>query len=131
MAGIWPFGGPCDITVEVNGTKGTLAFESPRLNELMYGDAGRIRAVRDAAHPGRAPQSSVRGPLVADRPGHRIWSEFVNQVAELLRAWPNGAWTPELRPTAGVQAICEAMERSADQQGWVRVGGLTDARGGP
>ena len=32
----------------------------------------RPRALRDAADQGRAPESSVRRPVVADRPGHRI-----------------------------------------------------------
>src|SRR5205809_5270304 len=31
---------PCDFRVEVNGTRGTLVFDYPRLNELLFGDAG-------------------------------------------------------------------------------------------
>ena len=30
---------PCDFTVEVNGSRGTLVFDYPRLNELRYGRA--------------------------------------------------------------------------------------------
>jgi predicted dehydrogenase len=47
---------PCDFTIEANGSRGTLVFEYPRLNELRYGssddDAGLsgMRRIR-AEHP--------------------------------------------------------------------------------
>src|SRR5205085_1173071 len=47
---------PCDFSVEVNGTRGTLRFDYPRLNELLYGDAtddARLYGLRRirAEHP--------------------------------------------------------------------------------
>ena len=64
---------PCDFTVEVNGSRGTLIFDYTRLNELWYGGADDdVRPVRDAADPRRASHAPVRGPVVADRPGCRV-----------------------------------------------------------
>jgi predicted dehydrogenase len=70
-------GRPCDFTLEVNGSLGTLRFEYPRLNELWYGSADappelygmvRIRA-EHPAHP------RDRG-LVAGRSGNRLRREL-------------------------------------------------------
>jgi hypothetical protein len=47
---------PCDFTVEVTGSRGTLVFDYARLNELRYGGAGDdpgrygMRRIR-AEHP--------------------------------------------------------------------------------
>jgi len=113
---------PCDMTVEVNGTDGTLFFDYARLNELWYGSHG--------------DDPSVYGPrrIRAEHPSHpyaaRWWplgqgvgwgSSFVNQVCDLLVHWPNGPWTPTLEDGLRVQAICEAMERSAETKRWVAI----------
>jgi predicted dehydrogenase len=113
---------PCDFFVEVNGTEGTLRFEYPRLNELWYGDAHddetlygfrRIRAERDTH-----PYASERWPIGQ---GIGYGMTFVAQAAALLERWPDGPWEPDLAQGARVQAVCEAMERSAAERGWTRV----------
>jgi predicted dehydrogenase len=45
----------------------------------------------------------------------------VNQAADLLERWPGGGWDPDLEAGLRVQAVCEAMERSAADRRWVAV----------
>ncbi len=117
---------PCDFTVEVNGSEGTLIFDYARLNELWYGSAN--------SDPARYGLTRIR----AEHPSHpyaKDWwpigqgvgygSSFANQVADLLEGWPELAWTPDFAQGAAVQAVCEAMERSADDGRWVSVSEVT------
>jgi predicted dehydrogenase len=123
---------PCDFTVEVNGTKGTLVFEYPRLNELLYGDAGDdpglygMRRIR-AEHPSH-PYAALGWPIGQ---GIGYGETFVSQAVDLVRDWPSGAWKPSFADGLAVQAVCDAMELSAGEKRWVRIGEITDARGGP
>lgn len=113
---------PCDFTVEVNGDLGTLVFEYARLNELLYGDGS------DA--PGMYGMRRIR----AEHPSHpyaRHWwpvgqgvgygASFVNHLGDLLERWPDGPWEPDFAQGAAVQAVCDAMERSAGERRWVEV----------
>jgi predicted dehydrogenase len=111
---------PCDFTVEVNGTDGTLHFDYARLNELWFGD-GRdepslygLRRIR-AEHPTH-PYAGDWWPIGQ---GVGYGTSFVNQAADHLAAWPHGPWTPDLGHGARVQAVCEALERAADWDRWV------------
>ena len=113
---------PCDFFVEVNGTRGTLRFEYPRLNELWYGDAADdpslygLRRIR-AEHPSH-PYAADWWPIGQ---GVGYGTSFVNQAADLLERWPGGPWEPDLEQGARVQAVCEAMERAAAESRWVQV----------
>ena len=113
---------PCDFFVEVNGTRGTLRFEYPRLNELWYGDAADdtrlygLRRIR-AEHPTH-PYAADWWPIGQ---GVGYGTTFANQAAYLLERWPAGPWEPDLEQGARVQAVCEAMERAAVEHRWVRV----------
>jgi predicted dehydrogenase len=116
---------PCDFFVEVNGTRGTLRFEYPRLNELWYGDGGDdpgvygMRRIR-AEHPTH-PYAADWWPIGQ---GVGYGASFANQAADLLERWP-GPWEPDLEQGARVQAVCEAMERAAAEKRWVRVEEVT------
>ncbi|HYX86674.1 MAG TPA: Gfo/Idh/MocA family oxidoreductase [Gaiellales bacterium] len=113
---------PCDFTAEVNGTAGTLVFDYARLNELWYGDGGDdpelygMRRIR-AEHP-LHPYASSWWPIGQ---GVGYGSSFVNQLADHLEGWPGGAWSPSFGDGLRVQAVCEAMERSAASGTWVNV----------
>jgi predicted dehydrogenase len=113
---------PCDLTVEVNGADGTLVFDYGRLNELWYGaradDPGLygLRRIR-AEHPTH-PYAAHWWPLGQ---GVGYGSSLVNQVCDLFASWPHGPWTPDLEDGLRVQAVCEAMERSAESKRWVAV----------
>jgi predicted dehydrogenase len=117
---------PCDFTVEVNGSDGTLFFSYDRLNELWYGnraeDPGQygLKRIR-AEHPSH-PYAAQWWPIGQ---GVGYGSSFANQVADLLEGWPEAPWQPDFRQGAAVQAVCEAMEISAGQDRWVPVSEVT------
>jgi predicted dehydrogenase len=113
---------PCDFTVEVNGSLGTLRFDYARLNELWCGTAGgppelygmlRIRA----EHPAH-PETAGWWPIGQ---GIGYGASFVNQAADLLEHWPDGPWAPDLMTGLKVQAVCEAIERASVDRRWVEV----------
>jgi predicted dehydrogenase len=117
---------PCDFTVEVNGSSGTLMFSYARLNELWYGSA--------AEDPARYGMQRIRAehpshPYAADwwpiGQGIGYGASFVNQVADLLAGWPDAPWAPDFADGAAVQAVCEAMELSAAQHRWVSLAEIT------
>jgi predicted dehydrogenase len=119
---------PCDLTIEVNGTKGTLRFDYARLNELLYGDGGDaanlygMRRIR-AEHPTH-PYAANWWPIGQ---GVGYGSSFVNQFADLLQAWPKGPWDPDFRQGLAVQGVCDAIERDAAERRWVKVSEITGA----
>lgn len=113
---------PCDFTIEVNGTRGTLRFDYARLNELQYGDGGDaaglygMRRIR-AEHPTH-PYAASWWPIGQ---GVGYGSSFVNQFADLLEAWPKGSFDPDFAQGLAVQAVCDTIERAAAERRWVRV----------
>ena len=117
---------PCDFTVEVNGSRGTLVFDYARLNELRYGSADDdpglygMRRIR-AEHP-RHPYAGSWWPIGQ---GVGYGASFGNQVADLLEGWPDAPWSPGFGQGAAVQAVCDAMEASAAQGRWVKVSEVT------
>jgi predicted dehydrogenase len=119
-------GRPCDFTVEVNGSRGTLVFSYARLNELWYSAAGDdpglygMRRIR-AEHPSH-PYAAQWWPIGQ---GVGYGSSFANQVADLLEGWPSATWTPGFDQGAAVQAVCEAIERSAASGRWIAVSEVT------
>ena len=113
---------PCDFTVEVNGSQGTLWFSYARLNELWYGAADDdirlygMRRIR-AEHPSH-PYAAQWWPIGQ---GVGYGSSFANQAADLLEGWPDAPWSPGFRDGAAVQAVCDAMESSAGSGRWVSL----------
>jgi predicted dehydrogenase len=114
---------PCDFTVEVNGSRGTLLFSYARLNELWYGGADDdirlygMRRIR-AEHPSH-PYAAQWWPIGQ---GVGYGSSFANQAADLLCGWPEEPWTPGFAEGAAVQAVCDAIATSAGAGRWVSVG---------
>jgi predicted dehydrogenase len=123
---------PCDFTVEVNGSRGTLVFDYARLNELRYGSADDdpglygMRRIR-AEHPSH-PYAASWWPVGQ---GVGYGASFGNQVADLLEGWPEAPWSPGFGQGAAVQAVCDAMEASAAQGRWVAVSEVAGARPDP
>jgi predicted dehydrogenase len=113
---------PCDFTVEVNGSTGSLRFDYARLNELWYGSSDddpalygmrRIRTEHESH-----PYASQWWPIGQ---GVGYGASFANQAADLLEGWPDEPWTPGFAQGAAVQAVCDAMAASAGQGRWVGV----------
>jgi predicted dehydrogenase len=113
---------PCDFTIEVNGSRGTLVFDYSRLNELRLG--------RNADDESLYGMRTIRAehrlhPYAADwwaiGQGVGYGASFVNLVGGLLSAWPHGPWLPGLDVGLRVQRVCEAVERSAAEKRWVSL----------
>jgi predicted dehydrogenase len=123
---------PCDFSIEVNGARGTLVFDYPRLNELLYGDAGDdpglygMRRIR-AEHPSH-PYAELGWPMGQ---GIGYGETFVNQAVDLVRSWSSGSWTPSFADGLAVQAVCDAMELSAAQRRWVGIPEITAVPASP
>lgn len=111
---------PCDFTIEVNGTTGTLHFDYARLNELFY---GTINEPAELYGMRRIRAEHVSHPYASDwwaiGQGVGYGSSFVNHIGDLLASWPSGPWSPDFEQGLAVQAICEAMERSSIEKRWI------------
>jgi predicted dehydrogenase len=106
---------------EINGSRGSLAFDLERMNELeLYegeGPDGGFRTIlaTDPAHPymgGWWP------------PGHIIGYEhtFTHTVLDLLRALAAGEQPkPDFEDGVRTQRVLDAVERASRSRGWERV----------
>lgn len=113
---------PCDFTIEVNGSKGTVMFSYAQLNELWFGttdDDARLYGLRRvrAEHPSQ-PETAGWWPIGQ---GVGYDASLINQVADLAATWSEHAWSPDFGVGANVAAICSAMERSVEDRRWVSV----------
>jgi predicted dehydrogenase len=113
---------PCDFSVEVNGSDGTIVFDYSRLNELRLGrnaDDERFYGMRTirAEHP----DHPYAGDWWAIGQGIGYGASFVNLIGDLLSAWPDGQFVPGLDVGLRVQRVCDAMERSVAESRWVSV----------
>jgi len=113
---------PCDMLIEINGTKGTLIFDYSNLNELKFGSSNEdietygMKTIR-AEHASH-PFSAHWWPIGQ---GVGYGSSFVNQIANWFETWPKGDWSPDFAQGARVQAVVEAGEISAKTEKWVSV----------
>jgi predicted dehydrogenase len=112
------------LRIELNGERGSLAFDLERLNELQFFDRAG-----DSAEAGfrRILVTEPGHPYVSGwwPPGHVLgWEHtFTHQVRDLVTAIATGA---ELAPTFAdglqVQRVLDAVERSAaNESGWTPV----------
>jgi len=108
---------------EINGSRGSVAFDLERLNELelyLESDRPRIRGFR------RVLVTEAKHPYIKAwwPPGHIIGYEhtFVHTVYELLEAMADGR-VPEPSFVEGVQnqRVLEAIEKAARTRRWVPV----------
>lgn len=106
---------------EINGSRGSLAFDLERMNELeLYLEEGptsgfRTINVTDPAHPYVAAWFP---------PGHIIGYEhtFTHTVYDLLRAIDAGAIpSPNFRDGVQNQRVLDAAERAAESRRWETV----------
>lgn len=108
---------------EINGSRGSLAFNFERMNELQFyslDDAPHLQGFRtvlvtESAHP----YVSAWWP-----PGHGLGYEhtFTHAVADLLNAVAEDRMPqPDFAEGVWVQAVLEAVEESWAQKKWVPV----------
>jgi predicted dehydrogenase len=109
---------------EVNGSKGSVAFNLERLNELEYyssEDEGSVQGFHQilATDPAHHPYIKGWWP-----PGHVIGYEhtFVHTVYDFLEAVASGKRVrPDFEDGLRNQAVLEAIERAAHTRRWVKV----------
>jgi predicted dehydrogenase len=109
--------------IEIYGSKGSLAFNFERMNELEYysaADPAHLQGYRrilatDPAHP----YMDAWWP-----PGHGIGYEhgFINTVADILRSiGGRGKFEPDFADALRVQQVLDAVLTSARERRWVKV----------
>ena len=110
-------------TFEINGEKGSIAFDFERMNELEYfnnadpADRQGFRTV--LATDASQPYAGAYWP-----PGHIIGYEhtFINTVYDLLNGYArNESPHPDFRAGAQVNAALDAVEAASAGKNWVEI----------
>ncbi|MFC7343494.1 Gfo/Idh/MocA family protein [Saccharopolyspora griseoalba] len=112
------------LRIEINGSRGSLAFDLERLNELEFHDAGEDPSTagfrRVLATEPDHPYLEAWWP-----PGHGLGYEhsFTHEVADLVRSLAAGEQPrPSFDDGLSVQLVLDAVERSAAAEGrWTTV----------
>ncbi|GGH38282.1 Predicted dehydrogenase [Cribrihabitans marinus] len=110
-----------DLSWEITGTKGALAFSQERMNELLLWSGGPERCgyTRLEAGPAHPPYGAF-----CPAPGHQLGFNDLKviEVAELLEAHAGGAaCEPDFREAFEVQRTVEAMQQSHATEQWVSL----------
>lgn len=110
-----------DLSWEITGTKGALAFSQEFMNELRLwsGTPGRSGYTRIETGPAHQPYGAF-----CSAPGHHLGFNDLKviEVAELLTAHAGDANPgPDFREAYEVQRVIEAMQDSNRSRGWVTL----------
>ena len=114
-------GRPCDWTIEISGSEGSIGFDYRNLNEIWLAVAGDARTDGFRRIRAEKPAHPYSGRWWPQGQGVGYQESFTNQVADLLLAWPDGPWSPTVDDGAAAQAVVEAIDESAAQRCWVDV----------
>jgi predicted dehydrogenase len=111
------------LRIELNGSRGSLAFDQERMNELEFYDG---EDDPDTAGFRRILVTEPTHPYVGAwwPPGHLIGYEhsFTHQAVDLVRDIAEGRDpVPSFADGLRVQLVLDAVERSADAGGWQPV----------
>lgn len=110
-----------DLSWEITGTCGALAFSQEQMNELRLwsGVAGRSGYTRIESGPAHPPYGAF-----CPAPGHHLGFNDLKviEVAELLTAHAGGELCgPDFREAYEVQRTVEAMQGSHVERQWVKL----------
>ncbi|ETX30381.1 Gfo/Idh/MocA family protein [Roseivivax isoporae] len=110
-----------DLSFEITGTRGAVAFSQERMNELLLWSArpGRQGYTRIEAGPDHPPYGAF-----CPAPGHHLGFNDLKviEVADLIRGIAGqGVLYPDFREALAVQETVEAMQRSSASGGWEDV----------
>ena len=115
-----------DLSFELTGEKGAIAFTQERFNELQLfvagAKAGREGFTKIEAGPAHPPYGAF-----TPAGGHQLGFNDLKviEVAEFLKAHAaRGRCRPDFRDALEIQRIVEAMQRSSRERAWVKVGGV-------
>jgi len=109
---------------EVNGSKGSIAFNLERMNELEYysrEDEGNVQGFRDILVTEPGHHAFVKGWWP---PGHIIGYEhtFTHTVFDFLQAVASGKRVrPDFEDGLRNQIVLDAIERAARSRRWIKV----------
>ena len=109
---------------EVNGSKGSIAFNLERMNELEYysrEDEGNVQGFRDIMVTEPGHHAFVKGWWP---PGHIIGYEhtFTHTVFDFLQAVASGKRVrPDFEDGLRNQIVLEAIERASRSRRWIKV----------
>jgi predicted dehydrogenase len=109
---------------EVNGSKGSIAFNLERMNELEYytrEDEGSVQGFRDILVTEPAHHAFVKGWWP---PGHIIGYEhtFTHTVFDFLQAVASGKRVrPDFEDGLRNQVVLDAIERASRSRRWIKV----------
>lgn len=111
-----------DLSFEITGTRGAIAFTQERMNELLF------CSTTTSAHSGfQRIESGPQYPPYAQfcpAPGHHLGFNDLKviEVAQLIEAHDkNKSGYPDFREAYEVQKVVEAMARSNTSREWVAV----------
>jgi predicted dehydrogenase len=109
--------------LEINGAKGTIAFNMERMNELEYYDAtepaGQQGFKTISATESVHPYFSAWWPQ-----GHTIGYEhtFIHTAVDLINAWAEKKpFCPDFTDGLACQKVLEAVENSVRTRTWMKV----------
>ena len=110
-----------DLSWEITGTKGALAFSQERMNELLLysGAAGRAGYTRIESGPAHPPYDRF-----CPAPGHHLGFNDLKviEVAEIIAAHAGqGPCGPDFREAYEVQRTIEAMQEADRSRQWVAL----------
>lgn len=113
------------ITIEINGSKGSLVFDFEDMNRLKYFDNSNP-ADRQGFRDILVTQGGGGHPYVGNwwPPGHIIGYEhtFVHTIADFVNAVVNGkSVQPTFEDGVRNQRVLEAVEESAKAKAWVKI----------
>jgi len=122
-------GRKCGLEFEVFGSRGALAFDQERMNEL------RLYIGADA-HGRRGYRTILAGPEHGDyarfcpAPGHGLGINDLKviEIHNLIAALEGGdAFYPDFAEGLNVQRVMAAIERSGAERSWVTIGNNEEA----
>ncbi|MDU8913758.1 Gfo/Idh/MocA family oxidoreductase [Aestuariicoccus sp. MJ-SS9] len=110
-----------DLSFEITGSRGAIAFSQEHMNDLMvYSGSGAGAGYRRIeAGPSHPPYDRF-----CPAPGHQLGFNDLKviEVAELIAAHAaNGSCMPDFREALMVQETVEAMQEASNTRGWVRL----------
>lgn len=113
------------ITIEINGSRGSLVFDFEDMNRLKYFDNSNP-ADRQGFRDILVTQGGGAHPYVGNwwPPGHIIGYEhtFVHTIADFVNAVVNGKPVqPTFEDGVRNQRVLEAVEESAKAKAWVKI----------